>query len=1198
MKLREVFGYELQYRFRSGSTWAYAGILFLVALLMFLATAGEGAALANAPERLAWAFVRPAMFGMLVTAALFSGAAVRDVAVEMDPLLFTCPIRKAEFLGGRFLGALAVNAVVMLAVPLGVLAAAVGLARFHPELLGPFRAVAHLQAYLFFLLPNLVLVGALLFAVGMLARNAVPVYLCAIGVFIGYLVALNYASAIESPTLAALVDPLGLVTLEGATLYWTEAERNTRFIGLPATLLWNRALWLAVAAAALALLHVGFRFAHHEGGGRRRRARLTAAAPRSEPARPVEVVRVAGSFGLRTAVRQTFAVARNSLAEVAASRWFVVVLVACVGMPLLWGWNVGDTVFDTSTWPVTLLVVETVLPKRSILLFVILIVLFAGELVWKDREVGAAEIADAAPVPEGAALLGRFLALFAMLVLFQAAAMLGGILIQALQGYYRFELGLYLRAVFGLKLADYTLLAVLAMTTQVVVNHKHLGHMCVVLALGFTLLAGPLLGLRHHLLLYGTDPGWTYSDMNGFGPFAVPFAWFKLYWAAWALLLVVVAVLFTVRGREPGLRRRLRQARARFNGPVARAAGVAVVLIAALGGFVFYNTNVLNEYRSASTVGAPQAEYEQRYGQYQDLPQPTITDADLRVELYPDEGAAELRGSYRLVNRTGGAIPAVHVVLARDLEVRSLGVDRPAEAVLVDEEAGYRIFALEQALEPGDSMQLAFDVAFGPRGFPNGGIRTDVVANGTSFDRRRMPFVGYQPLFELADGEARERFGLAPLPPMPGPEDAAAMEHRWSQRDADLVHVRAVIGTAADQTAVTPGVLRKTWTEEGRRYFQYETETPIAFGGTFWSARYAVLEDRWNDVALRIFHHPAHDDNLDRMVRGMQAALAYLTAEFGPYPYGDLSIVEIPRYGGFGSAHPHAIAFTEDVFFSRVREGEVDQPFYGTAHEVAHTWWGGMVRGAPVRGADFLSESLANYTAMLVTEKTYGPEAGRRVFGFQMERYLLGRATQSREVPVLAVEDQPYVAYRKGALALVTLRDHIGEAAVNGALRRYFERYHGAGPPYPTSLDLYAELRAATPESLQYLLTDWFETITLWDVRTDRADARPTGTGEYEVTLDVVARKLRADAEGHETEVAMDDLVEIGVFAPGAGGALGEPLHLERHRVRSGKQTIRVLVPGQPARAGIDPHGKLIDRQRDDNVVEVDVGVRDPLGAE
>jgi hypothetical protein len=177
------------------------------------------------------------------------------------------------------------------------------------------------------------------------------------------------------------VDPLGLVTLQRVIRYWTEVERNSRLIGLPAPLLWNRAFWLAVAGVALAVLYKSFRFAHPDGGGRRlRRGDLIVAAP-AERAGPVEVPRVAGSFGSRTTARQTLAVARNSLAEVVASRWFVVVMIACVGLPWLWGKNVGATVFDTSTWPVTLLIVETVLSQRSVILLLFLIVLFAGELV-------------------------------------------------------------------------------------------------------------------------------------------------------------------------------------------------------------------------------------------------------------------------------------------------------------------------------------------------------------------------------------------------------------------------------------------------------------------------------------------------------------------------------------------------------------------------------------------------------------------------------------------------------------------------------------------------------------------------------------------------------------------------------------------------------------------------------------------------
>lgn len=1195
MKLLEIFRYELGYRFRSASTWTYAGVLFLVAIWIFLATDDAvGAAHFNAPERLAGGAIIAGTFGILVTAALFGHAAVRDVDAGMDALLFTCPLRKLEYLGGRFLAALAVNAAVALAIPLGLLAVTGLMAHFEPEAVGPFRAGAYLQPFFFLLLPNLVFVGAILFTVGTLARQTIPVYLGAIGFFVLYVIARNYAEELESPMLSALGDPLGLGALEATTRYWPVAERNTRLVGLPATLFANRVLWLSVGAAVLALLYARFRFAVADGGGRRRRGRRLVAAPLAEWARPVDVPRVAGSFGFRTTARQTLAVTRRSLAEVAGSRWFIAVLFACAGLSLLFGWDVGESVFDTSTWPVTLLVAGTVLSERIVPIVSVLIALYAGELVWKDRQAGEAEIADSAPVPEGAALVGRFLALVAMLAMIQAALLFGGVVTQALQGYGRFELGLYVRILFGLKLADYVLIAALAMTIHAVVNQKYVGHIVVLLAAAAPFLLQGLGVVRHHLLLYGTDPGWTYSDMNGFGPFVGPFVWFKLYWAAWALLLAVVAALFWVRGREPGLRSRLRQARTRFAGPVARTAVVAIALIVGFGGFIFFNTNVLNAYRTTRERGAPQAEYEKRYGRQADVAQPTIAGVELRVEIFPHEPAVDLSGRYRLVNRTGGAIDSVHVSLDPRFEVRAMSFDRATRPEVVDEEVNYRIFALESALEPGDALHLAFDVAYRPRGFPNDGIPTEVVRNGAYLNRAWLPFVGYQPIFELSDDEARQRFGLAPRPPLPGPDDAAARSRRFAVRNEELVDAEAVIGTAADQTAITIGVLQRSWTENGRRYFHYETEAPAPFG-TIVSAQYEVLEDRWNDVALQVFHHPSHDFNLDRMMRGLKASLEYFTTEFGPYPDSQLRIVEIPRYGGFGHAHPHTIAFTEDAFLSRVREGEVDQPFFGTAHEVAHQWWGGRVRGAAVRGAGFLSESLANYSAMMVTEKTYGPEMARRVYDFQKERYLFGRARQSREVPVLEVEDQPYLMYRKGAIALYTLRERIGEEAVNGALRRYFEKFHAAGPPYPTSLDLYAELRAVTPDSLQSLLSDLFETITLWDVRAERAVVEPTGDGQHAVTLTVVAKKMRVDGEGNETEVPMDELVEIGVFAPGESDALGDPLYLKPHRIQSGEQTIRVTVPREPARAGIDPYRKMIERQGDDNVVGVEA---DPSGGD
>ena len=1185
MRFREVFRYEIEYCLRSLSTSAYGAFLFLIMCWGLVATTGEDPVNLNAPHNVAEGTVLwGGMFGLLVSAALFGDAALRDISARMEPLVYTTRLRKAEYLGGRFLAALAINAVLVLAIPLGFWIST--LAFFDADALGPHRLSAYVHPLVLLLWPNLILVGAIQFTIGTLARHVIPVYLGTATMFVGYIVAANYWNEIESFRLSVLADPLGINALMAMARYWTPSELATRLVGFPAIFVWNRAIWLAIAATLLVVLHARFRFQHAAGAGRLRRRRIIDA-----PARERwhgRVPRVSGVFSRSTRVRQTLAIARQSLAEVVSGRGFQVGFVAAIGLVLLWGWNVGDTLFETSTWPVTHLVVGEVLTRRSGLVLWLIIALYAGELVWKHREVGTAEITDGAPVPTHIALLGRFLALVAIIVTFHTAFMAGGVLLQALQGYYDFELGLYVRVLFGLNLLDHVLLAALAMTIHVLVNQKYVGHILVLMASVFRVV-GPMSGI-HRMLVYNSDPGWTYSDMNGFGPFLEPFVWFKAYWAAWALLFAVITILFWVRGTELGVRHRLALARARFAGPTPRIAGVALALVLALGGFVFYNINVLNEYRGRDETGLPQAEYERRYKQFENAPQPVITTADLRVEIYPDEPAVDMRGSYQLMNRTGVAIDSVHVVINRDVDARSVSLDRATRNVVVDEETGYRTLALEQPLQPGDSLRLSFDVAFRPRGFRGtSGIQTDVVRNGSYFNRMLLPFVGYQPLFEVSDAAARKRFDLAPRPSMPSPDDAVARRRDDAVRNEEGVHLEMIVGTVGDQIAVVSAPLRRSWTENGRRYFHYGIDVP-QLGATVFSAKYAVAEDRWRDVELQIFHHPGHRQTLDRMIKSMKASLDYCTSTFGPYQFRELRIVEIPPYSiRGGRAHATTIAFAEPAFITRVKEGGGDMTFFGTAHEVAHSWWGGQLRGAHVRGHDVLNETLSNYTAMMVTEKVLGPEEARRVYDYQMDRYLSRRAAFERDVPLIEVEDHPHIAYGKGAVAMYTLREHVGEDTVNTALRRLIEKHSNSnsGPPYPTSLDLIRELRAVTPDSLQYLITDLFETVTLWDVKTERAVAARTTGGQYEVTLDVVAKKMRADSAGKESETPMDDFVEIGVFAPGSDTGLGAPLYLQRHRIRTGKQTIRMIVLQQPARVGADPSNKLIDRNRDDNIVDV-----------
>lgn len=219
---------------------------------------GGSATFVNAPSRLALLAIIAGMVGMLVSAAFFSDAAIRDFDARMDPLLFTAPIRKLDYLGGRYLAALLVNAVLLLAVPVGA-AIATQLPFLERSAFGPLMPAAFAQAYLIFLLPNLLFTSAILYTVAVLTRQSMAVYLATIGIFIGYVLALNIGEG--NALLNLLSDPISVRVLNSATKRWTTAEQNARLLGGVGSLLLNRAVWIAIAAGVLAVLHRRFSFA-------------------------------------------------------------------------------------------------------------------------------------------------------------------------------------------------------------------------------------------------------------------------------------------------------------------------------------------------------------------------------------------------------------------------------------------------------------------------------------------------------------------------------------------------------------------------------------------------------------------------------------------------------------------------------------------------------------------------------------------------------------------------------------------------------------------------------------------------------------------------------------------------------------------------------------------------------------------------
>ena len=1206
--LAEIFRFELRCQLRQPVFLLAGAFFFLTAFLAVTTDAVVvGGSIGNVDRNAPFVIVRlllvTSIIGVFATTAFLANAVLRDQDTGTQELFFSTPIRKRDYLIGRFAGAFVVALAVFVPVVLGVLLGSL-MPWLEPERVGPFRAAPYLQALAIFVVPNLLFMGSIQFALATLTRSLVATYAGVVGMFVAFGVAGSLLSDIENERLAAMLDPFGSSALDIATRYWTVAERNTLLLPLEGDLLANRLVVLALAVLAFAFTYARFPLAVSErrGGWRRprRRGRRTPDIDDAEASEAAEtaalVVPALPAVSPRpvlaiSGLRQFLHRARMEVAGVVRSTGFLVILAFGVLNMIGNSFSV-DRIFGTAVHPVTHLMINIV-AGAFIIVILIVVTFYSGELVWRERTARVHEVIDALPVPDWVLWGAKVAALAVVVGLMLAAAILTGMGIQAARGYYAFEIGLYLRGMLLLAGIPFVLATVLAVFLQVATNNRHLGFLLMVLYF----IGGPVLSawnFDHNLYQYGSAPGAPYSDMNGFGHFVEPRVWFSIYWTFAAGMLAVVIHLLWVRGVAGSFRDRLRLARRRFTRPVGAVLATLAVGFVATGSYIFYNTNVLNEYVPGDVREERQARYEQEYKQYEGIPQPKITALYADVDIYPERRTVDIRGRYSLRNKTESQVDELHMSVNPQLTVRSIG--GPGLRLRLDDDTlGYRIYDLAAPLAPGDSMELAFDVAVQNPGFVNHGSNTRVVRNGTFFDNfRYFPRIGYARAAELVDPNDRRRLGLAPIQRMPSIDDEAARRDHYATRESDWIDFETVVSTSPDQIALAPGYLQREWTEDGRRYFHYKMDAPILGLVAWLSADWEVARDRWNDVAIEVYHHRAHPYNVDRMIDAVKKSLDYLTSRFSPYQHRQLRIVEFPRYAGFAQSLPNTIPYSESIgFIAKLDEEDdeaIDYVFYVTAHEVAHQWWAHQVIGGNVQGSTVLSETMSQYAALMIMEREYGREQMRRFLEYELDRYLSARGGELiEELPLLLVENQGYIHYRKGSLVMYALRDHVGEEALNAALRRYVEAVRFQEPPYTYSREFLSFVREAVPPGMESIIEDLFETITLYDNRLAAATYEPGPDGAWVVNLEVESRKFRADGEGVETEIPVDDWIDIAVFGEREPGSSpdGKLLALEKRKIDAAETVFEIVVNEEPRRAGIDPFTKLIDRNPDNNVMSV-----------
>jgi len=1199
---KEIFMFEIRYRLKQWMFYIFCVAIFLLSFIPVSSDSvqigGEiGADFRNSPFNIMRLMLMMSVTGIFIITAYMSNSVLRDKELNSAELFYTRPITKFDYLFGRFSGSLVISFLILCISVIGIVAAT-QMPHQDPAQVGSFVFNHYLFSLFFFILPNVFILGTISFSLATLTKNILYTYISIVVIMMGYGLAQVGLMNMEKQEIASLIDPTGIATFFTITKYWTIAEKNTLLLPLKGLLLYNRLIWCSFAFLLFGFTYYRFRFTIDttiKNSKKKQDKEGNKADFRTEFSES-KVPAIYVDYSLLLRLKQLLNQTKLEILSIIKSAPFIILLlIGNLNIVFVLVMGYGEPIYGRESYPLTFLMID-VIQNAYLLIAYVVITFYTGELIWKERSKKVNDIYDTLSVPDAIPFLSKLFSLFAVIFILLFFAMLTTIGNQIFKGFMNIEIMQYIKSLFLFHFIGFVLVAVLGMIIQTIVNNKFIGYMFMVI---YFLLVSvlPDLSLTDNLYFYTQSLSVTYSDMNGFGPIVKSATWFSIYRLLIAVILCLISLVFWVRGTESNLKSRFKLAKCRFNKPLKQITGFASVAFLMTGSYIFYNTHIINDYENANTQNMRAVEYERLYKKYEKIPQPSITDVRAEVDIYPEERNFDVRSTYTLKNKTTEPIKSVHITIHSDMIINSF-VIQESIPVLEDSKLGYYIFMLGRPLQPGDSLSFSFDVSYSTRGFVNSNPNIRIIRNGTFFNNLQyFPQIGYNKEREISDRNDRKKYNLPSQERMPSVHDKKARMKNYIFHGIDWINFETTVSTVPEQIAVAPGYLQREWIENGRRYFHYKMDSPMLNFFSYQSAEYTVQKDRWQDVTIEIYYHKDHNYNINRMIAAIKKGLAYFSKNFSPYQFKQFRVLEFPRYALYAQSFANTVPYSESAgFINKFEDPEdIDFVFYITAHELAHQWWAHQVVGADVQGTTLMSETLAQYSALMVMEKEYGSENMRKFLKYELDEYLDDRGAETRkELPLYLVENQPYIHYNKGSLVMYALKDYIGEETLNKALARYIRDTAYQKPPYTTSLEFLEYIGEATPDSLEYIIEDMFKTITLYDNKAIKADYTEAENGKYKVTLIIETKKLRADSLGNETEIPINDWIYIGIFGDKEinGKKKEKQLYLKKHKINKSVMKFTFVVDELPVKAGIDPYSLLIDRNWDNNLVKVERKVK------
>lgn len=1021
----------------------------------------------NSPYRISYFLILVSILLVFVVALLANSVLLKDQDHQFANIIE--PLTNRPLLVSRWLAIVVSSALVSLCLILGMLAALL-VADANPAKVQPLNMGDFAWPWLVVVLPNTLLVSALLITVTTRWRNAKISYCCSL-----LLVSLTGAALImiKAPISGesllstsawtrffAIVDPFAASAFFEQTQFWLPQQKNQQWFQLSGYMLLNR-LW--VSALTLVLFgYLWFKAKESQGPQSRPQVAATPAVKPTDWQHVVPAVKLAtvsqelfaNRYWLSSLIQQVVFYTGQLLANwpirILLLLWWCMAVIGILMAAGVFGSHEFSGKYISSAGLIRQAGEAFSLFSQALLVLVI------AESIWQERELKVAGLILATPLPSTTNYLAKLISSLSipliMLLLMLGSCLLYQMILTdsgitwhlyAVSSYY-FLLPTFYQAVL--------IFFILTLIAQKAAANKYLA---------MAVSVGVLIGLSQLLQTLGmVSPLWQlnqfpdlsrdYSAFAGFAGHLEQFNALALYWGVLALAIALST-----------LRWWLRQERLVHKTALVSMAGLSVfgafVLVAA---WLQWMLPAQTQLHSVDVQLAARVDYEKNYRAFATLPHPEFSQTSVTMDIYPEQLLVNIQSRNQITNNSSQAIQTILITAKQPLQSIRIENGRTAEQRSEILWHTYRI-ELSQPMQPGASLMLDYSLQMRSQAFA---VNRGIVENGMYFHQGEFePLLGYAAMLEIDDDFSRKQFGLAGKPSVPsGP---ITQKRTFS----------ATLSTTSSQTALTSGELVKQWQKDGRSFFQYAMPQNVYPVVGYFSSEFKTHQFRADGVPVTLFYHPQHQRNVSEIAKATTVTIKHMQQHFGDYAYASLRLIEVPLYHSFGGrASAGIVALNENLFLQDFQDGAaINNVARNTIHEIAHQWFGEKLTPKITRGEKVLTESIAKAIEATILGHMYGEAMQVSLMAYNLRRYQSGRAFAHQDEPsLLNMDQQEHIAYGKGPIILQALQKHLGDDAYFEVLRHFIEQHqHDMQATLPELVTRFAE-KSPSPDYVHRLFNE------------------------------------------------------------------------------------------------------------------------------